>query len=374
MFADADIAARPPPRGGGGHRSVLVLGVALLFWSAIEVWSLLLNRLNGISPTADLAAGRIAGIFSAAVISAAAYAVLRRAPDRPGRRFALGAACAVASSAAYAAGMVILAEWLPVPHPAGARGLAQFAWETLFFLIPFSLWTVITLVFQAGRRDRDRDKRLSDALVAAREAELRALHYQVNPHFLYNALNSLSTLILDRRIEQADDMVQRLAAFFRGRLTVDPLRDVTLAEEIETQKLYLDLEQLRFSGRMRIDIDVPADLQAAAVPSLILQPLVENAVKHGVHPPGRCTVIALTASRTPQGLRIEVCDNGPKHPGPGSAGIGVGLENVRSRLRARYGDQATLTAGRETEAAFVARIELPFDPPAGPDPVPRLPE
>jgi two-component system LytT family sensor kinase len=333
-----------------------VFALALLFWSLIELWGYGLNLLVGILPRPALLPGQMAGIVEAGLISTLGWKIVRRsAAGSLRRRLFVGATASVASSSIYACGMIVLAEWMPIAGPPRAEGLVRFAYDALFFLVPFGLWTAVAIALESSRLGSERDARRSEALVAAREAEVRALHYQINPHLLYNSLNSLSTLILEGRVEQADNMVHQLAAFFRSNLTADPLNDVPLAAEVCNQLLYLRLEELRFGGRLKVAVDIPEALGAHLVPSLILQPLVENAVKHGVHEPGRDTRITITAGPQSGGLFIEVRDNGPG--GVVAPGTGIGLENVRKRLTARYGEKASLQVGRQGDG-FVARLEL----------------
>jgi len=358
MFDAAAEPTAPAPRRG--RTPVLRLAaLACAYWTAIEIWVQLLNQLNGVGAKPDLLAGRVLGVAAAALLSLGILGLVRNA--RIGTlagRMALGATAAVGASALYALSMFPIGQLVPVTKAPAPAGLPSFAWETLFFLIPFALWTVIVLVLESGRAVQEREARLAEALIAAREAEIRALHYQINPHFLYNALNSLSTLILDGRPEQADQMVGRLAAFFRANLASDPLADVRLADELAKQRLYLSLEELRYRDRLRIEVDAPAGLEDALAPSLILQPLVENAVKHGVHEPGRTTTIAIRAWRDGGQLRLQVADDGP---GSGvGGGAGLGLDNVRRRLRARYGATARLETACGPEG-FVATISLPLE-------------
>ena len=126
------------------------------------------------------------------------------------------------------------------------------------------------------------DQRAAVFAREAQEAQLRALRYQINPHFLFNTLNSLSSLVLTKRTETAEQMLMNLSTFFRATLSADPTADVPLEEEIKLQRLYLDIEQIRFPDRLTVEIDVPDELLDARVPVLILQPVIENAVKYGV--------------------------------------------------------------------------------------------
>jgi len=336
-----------------------IAGLALAHWTGVVLWSQALNNLNGVPWQPDVLPAEIAGALIAALISVGCYAAIRAGRRLPKWLWPWTAVLsAVAGSAMNAVAMAAVDQVLPMLRPEGASGLARFTWETLFFVFPFALWTLIVMVLESGQLVREREARLADALIAARDAEIRALHYQVNPHFLYNALNSISTLILDRRPTEADRMVMGLAAVFRANLTADPLADVRLAEEIDQQRLYLSIEKARYLGRLRVLVDVADELADALVPTLILQPLVENAVKHGVHAPGRETCIAIAAARDGDTLVIRVVDNGPG--ASSAAGTGVGLENVRKRLEARFPGRASLNAHGDPDGGFVAALRLPF--------------
>ena len=153
---------------------------------------------------------------------------------------------------------------------------------TWFFF--FAAWSAFYLATLAQAQALGAQRRAAQAEAAARAAQVRALRYQVNPHFLFNTLNSLSSLVMTGRAEKAEEMLLALSTFFRTSLSMDPSADVTLAEEIDLQRLYLDIEKVRFPSRLRVEIDIPQELELARLPALILQPLVENAIKYGVSP------------------------------------------------------------------------------------------
>ena len=142
-----------------------------------------------------------------------------------------------------------------------------------------------------------------------RLAQLRALRYQINPHFLFNTLNSLSTLVLKQRTEEAERMILNLSNFFRTSLTSDPAADVALSDEIGMQRLYLDIEKIRFPDRLSVAVDVPADLEDARVPGMILQPLVENAIKHGVAKSSRPVTVTIRARANGGSFHLTVEDD-----------------------------------------------------------------
>ncbi|HEX6375750.1 MAG TPA: histidine kinase [Allosphingosinicella sp.] len=210
----------------------------------------------------------------------------------------------------------------------------------------FAAWASFYIAISSAARLRAAERRAAGAERDAQAAQLRALRYQVNPHFLFNTLNSLSSLVMARREEEAEAMIVNLSTFFRSSLTLDPSEDISLAQEIEFQQLYLDIEKLRFPRRLDVNIDVPAALGGARVPPLILQPLVENAIKHGVArtaEPVRLTI----AAREEDGQLVLTVENdrGPAEPAKGEPGTGVGLINVCERLAARFGGEASCEHG-----------------------------
>ena len=225
----------------------------------------------------------------------------------------------------------------------------------------FVAWASIylALCYAAGMGALER--RAAQLRAAAQSAELRALRYQVNPHFLFNTLNSLSSLVMIGKKAEAERMIINLSTFFRTSLTGDPTEDVPLHEEILLQRLYLDIEAVRFPERMRVAIEVPAALEKVCVPGLILQPLVENAVKYGVSRARRPVTITIRASQEQDMLVLDVEDDGdPAIPGTAEHGTGVGLRNVRDRLDARFGEAQHCRWGPRPEGGFEVRLTMPL--------------
>jgi two-component system, LytTR family, sensor kinase len=232
--------------------------------------------------------------------------------------------------------------------------------STVFWGAPFGLWALGLLALTHDAEARRRELRLVEAQAQAHEAQVRALRYQVNPHFLYNTLNSIAALILDRRNDMAEAMVIRLSDFFRSSLSQDPLADAPLTREIELQRLYLDIEEVRFADQLQVEVRLPRELEDALVPGLILQPLVENALKHGLRGPGQPMRLTIAARAEADRLTLEVADDGRGQGAPGGGvGTGVGLKNIERRLAARFQDQARL-AVESTPEGFRARITLPL--------------
>jgi hypothetical protein len=197
---------------------------------------------------------------------------------------------------------------------------------------------------------------------AAQAAELRALRYQVNPHFLFNTLNSLSSLVMVGRQAAAERMIINLSSFFRASLVGDPSEDVRLAEEIRLQQLYLDIEQIRFPDRLRLEIELPDDLRDALVPGLILQPLIENAVKYGVSRSRRPVTIAIRAASERDRLLLTVEDDG--EPGSTAAeasqGTGLGLRNVADRIAARFDGDGSCRVHPLAPEGFRVELTMPL--------------
>jgi len=197
---------------------------------------------------------------------------------------------------------------------------------------------------------------------AAHAAQLKMLRYQLNPHFLFNTLNAISTLVLDDRRDAAYRMICSLSSFLRHSLESDPEQSVTLAQEVEALELYLGIERVRFGDRLSVVVDIDPDTRAARVPSLILQPLVENAIKYAVSTSEAGGRIELVARREGDMLDVHLRDDGPGITATSSAGgAGVGLANTRERLRLIYGERQHVgITNREPRGADI-HLRLPFE-------------
>jgi LytS/YehU family sensor histidine kinase len=246
-------------------------------------------------------------------------------------------------------------------HEMSQTPLAAIADQAMNGYFFFAAWGALFLALSYAAAVRAAEREAATYRTAARDAEIRALRYQVNPHFLFNTLNSLSTLVLKDQPEEAEKMILNLSTFFRTSLTADPGEDVTLAEEIKLQRLYLDIETIRFPERLSVEINIPQTLRNACVPCLILQPLVENAIKYGVSRSKRPVTVFISAREDSQGLVLTVEDNGePIDDNGASKGTGVGLRNVIDRLRARFGDDASCRFGRLPNGGFGVTLFMPL--------------
>jgi len=195
------------------------------------------------------------------------------------------------------------------------------------------------------------------ASALAQEAQLKMLRYQLNPHFLFNTLNAISTLVLDGQNRTANLAVSRLSEFLRYTLDQDPMKKVTLRQELDSLNLYLGIEKLRFGDRLRLEFDVDERAETALVPSLLLQPLVENAMKYAIAPREQGGSVTIIAGIEGGGLRLAVVDDGPGLPAaaPTGNGRGVGLRNTRERLKVLYGDAHRVEV---VDAAPGLRVEM----------------
>ena len=233
---------------------------------------------------------------------------------------------------------------------------------SVIWLFFFLAWSAFYLANQAQKEALGAQRRLADAESAAQAAQVRALRYQVNPHFLFNTLNSLSSLVMTGRADRAETMLLALSTFFRSSLSLDPS-----AEEIDLQRLYLDIEKARFPDRLHVEIDVPQELEPARLPALLLQPLVENAIKYGVSKSRKTILVRIEARHLGDGrMLLEISNrlkNGGKDELPAATheGTGLGLSNVCQRLEARFGSRANCRFGPMTGGGYKVSITMPVE-------------
>jgi two-component system, LytTR family, sensor kinase len=230
---------------------------------------------------------------------------------------------------------------------------------TLYLLIYFA----VAGAFHAldyHRRLRERELAASRLQASLAEAHLHALKTQIQPHFLFNTLNAVSVLVLKGETQCAIRMLSRLSDLLRLTLENSGAQEVTLREELELLGRYLDIERVRFADRLTVEIDAAPEAMEARVPSLILQPLVENAVRHGVAQTLGAGRVEVRATKDGERLRLEVRDTGPGLPAGGEVTDGIGLSNTRGRLAHLYGADARFTIGDAPGGGALAVVELPF--------------
>jgi hypothetical protein len=207
---------------------------------------------------------------------------------------------------------------------------------------------------------RDAERRAAEARTLAREAELRALKAQINPHFLFNSLHAISALATADG-SRAREMCVRLSDFLRSSLALGARESVPLREEMALARLYLDIERLRFGSRLHVDEDIEPGCEECNVPALLLQPLVENAVKHGVAGLVEGGSISLSARRSASAIAIVIANEFDADAVPGRT-TGLGLANVKRRLEVRYGREADFRAA-PSDSVYRVELRFPCEPP-----------
>jgi two-component system, LytTR family, sensor kinase len=228
----------------------------------------------------------------------------------------------------------------------------MLVWSALYFGIKYYLLV------------QEENQRLLKAMSMAQEAQLKMLRYQLNPHFLFNTLNAISTLILDQQTQLANTMVNRLSRFLRYSLDNDPMAKVTVAEEFDALALYLDIEKVRFGERLQLHFHLEPEAKDALVPSLLLQPLVENSIKYAIANAVGGGSIGVSASIDNGELVLAVADDGPgldMRVGRSPKGGGVGLNNIRDRLRELYGERQSFRLGATEPHGLTTTIRLPLE-------------
>jgi len=319
-------------------------------------------------------AGRRAAVVVAGILCTfVLYQLIQRVQPRSfGARLAVAFGAAIPLVIVYAAiNLLVFYYWLPLEDSpkiiADIQAKFPVAWEVVLILDSsirwyffFAVWAALYVAFGYANEMRAVERRANHFRIEAQTAQLRALHYQVNPHFLFNTLNSLSTLVLRGSKSEAETMIMNLSSFLRSSLAVDPEQLVSLDEEIALQRLYLDIEQVRFPDRLQVEVAMPKELENACVPVLILQPIIENAIKYGVAPSKGRIAVRLTAS-SEHGLLVVRVENNidPKAPVP-APGTGLGLGNVRERLLTRYGPTAGCEWGTSDTGGFFVSLWLPL--------------
>jgi hypothetical protein len=266
--------------------------------------------------------------------------------------YTLGVICTALSGvmALHFAGATTPLTWSTVAAQAFEAAIVLVAWSALYFGIKH----YVTVVEQRGK--------LAASEATAREAQLQALRYQLQPHFLFNTLNAISSLVVAGQPELATRMIAKLAGLLRSSLSFPETHEVLLRDELALTEEYLAIEQVRFGPRLAVTLNVSPEAWDAEVPRFFLQPLVENAIRHGI---SRCPgggEIAIRASTAQGFLQIQV-ENDRVEAASGSASEerqGLGLANTRTRLEKLYGDNGSMLISPEQNRRFLVSISFPF--------------
>ena len=357
------VSGPPLPRRVG-----LVLGTwaAVGLVSAIQVWLASLS-MGHATTFAAVAWWTVPVWLYWAPLTPAVAAVARRFPLERGR---LAGALPVHFTAAVALALGHLGWWLAWTQWVSPYALEDRAWSEMYWLYVQSrfnvsflvYWAILGAYFSFGYARRWRRSELDASRLEGQlsRARLDALRAQIRPHFLFNTLNAISARVA-RDPEGARHMIARLSDLMRMSLERDADQEIPLRDELEYVEVYLDIEQTRFGDRLRIEFDVDPEALDARVPNLVLQPLVENAVRHGVARMEGAGELRLTAARRNDRLAIRIENDAPADgETDGRTRTGLGLRNTRDRLERLYGADQRFDFQRELPGRAVAALEIPF--------------
>jgi hypothetical protein len=333
----------------------------LLAWLMLGLLLAAMLALSGSAWAPSLLFALPLALVYACATGYSAYYVCRAYPL--GQKRAAAIAGGIGLTALFAAGLwcAIGAAWNSLWQalaPSLALDLNPAITASMFGLgvLLYGLAAAVNYLLIESERVRQLETRELQVRLMAQDAELRMLRAQVDPHFLFNSLNSISALTsIDPAA--AREMVNQLADFFRHSLGLRAGRKVTLAQELEQVAHFIAIEQVRFGPRLRFEVEVGEGAADCLLPPMLLQPLVENAVKHGIGQMVEPGTIRIHAARAGSQLRIQI-ENDIDPDGAPKKGMGIGLENVRQRLAAGYGIEAGARWTRE-DARFRVELTLP---------------
>jgi two-component system, LytTR family, sensor kinase len=362
----------PGPQPDRLHHKLPPLSLIFVVWLIPALLSgfdtYMQNRLNGRPPQWRWVLFNSLDWLLYAVLTPLVFRASRRFPVRRGnlaQAIALHLAGALLMCIAWAGLGTILR--LVIFHRAG--------FDQSKILLEFVSWTFTTLPFGTGvyfalvgiehalffmTEARDREMQAAHLEAQLSEAQLGALRMQLNPHFLFNSLNAITVLVRDGANIAASRMLELLSELLRQVLRSEPGHETTLGEELNFVGRYLEIEQIRFSDRLRPRIDAAPEIASAGVPRFILQPLVENALRHGIARRSDSGLLEVTARREGNELVLRVRDDGPGLRTDPAAGPGVGLLNTRSRLATLYGESGTLEVADAAGGGVIATVRLPY--------------
>jgi sensor histidine kinase YesM len=287
----------------------------------------------------------------------------RRFPlDSPGRLRTVGVHLVflhlIVGAVLFAHGLVLFAGLQLTPRPFGATIQRAMGLAAPEFLLIYLVLLLSTFAIDYFRKYRDRELRTAQLEASLQAAKLSALQSQLNPHFLFNALNAVSALMY-RDVEAADAMLARIGELLRLTLAADGSHEIRLSEELELLERYLDIERIRFAERLAITVDVPDSALEVHVPPFALQPLVENAIRHGVARRSEGGKVLVSARRVDGRLQLRVVDDGPGLPAE-KVREGIGLRNTRDRLQQLYGTSQQLAFRKPDAGGLEVLMELPW--------------
>jgi two-component system, LytTR family, sensor kinase len=331
---------------------------------------------NEAIPWRNVVIGWMAGMYICALFTPPILSFGRRFPvdqglrwQRIGIHFAAAIVFSMASTALEVPVLAALGMLPPLRHP------ASFAFD-FWDLLPYDLhggiiryWAVIGLqaLFRSNREARRQERETLEVKVQSSQlaeqltaAHLSALKMQMHPHFLFNTLSAIMVLVRQGKGQAAETMLSRLSDLLRHTLDNVDAQEVPLWRELDFLRLYLSIEQVRFEDRLRVQIDAGPEVADALVPHMVLQPIVENAVRHGLGQSEESVLIHVSIARANGQLALTVEDDGPGCPDPVFNEKGIGLTNTRNRLKRLYGPAATFLAGNRIPRGVQVTMTLPY--------------
>ena len=257
--------------------------------------------------------------------------------------------------------LAVAVELTPERTPLGFWTAFTYALVATFFFNVLIYWVVVSVAhtIRFYRRDRERELRTAELETRLAQARLQALQMQLNPHFLFNTLHAISSL-MHKDVEAADRMLIRLSDLLRYALESTDEQEVPLRRELDFLDRYIEIEQTRFGDRLTITKEIEPETLDAVLPNLLLQPMMENAIQHGIEPHARRGHIVLKSARHGNAMRLEIRDNGDGLPGGTKPQEGVGISNSRARLQQLYGDQGQFRLANAPEGGLIVSIVVPW--------------
>ncbi|WP_286829785.1 MULTISPECIES: sensor histidine kinase [Kordiimonas] len=251
-----------------------------------------------------------------------------------------------------------------IPNFSQASGLGLFS-NAMFEATTLFAWSAIYFGYHFYTGMQEQKEQALKATAMAHQAQLKMLRYQLNPHFLFNTLNAISTLVLEKSEEDANKMLTKLSSFLRFTLVNQPTQRIPLDQELHALGLYLEIEKVRFSDRLNVEFDIDEQARSALIPSLILQPLIENAIKYAIAPEIDGGTISVSATVKNHRLTVSLKDSGPGIEDLNNivsqSGSGVGITNTKERLQQIYGDDHRITLENLEPQGLGIFIEIPCE-------------
>lgn len=338
----------------------MAIAMTLIFWLANISVQMFRSYLDGHADMGGLLLARTVTAAGGIALCFAIHLVVARLGHRPFATRALALVLIVPFAADACAWISYFAMSAFAPASVGPAGTSSTIIQAVLYWVWFMLaWAALYLALRYSYEVKASERRARIVEGLAHAAQLRALQNQISPHFMFNTLNSISALMLDGKAERAEAMLRRLSNFLRATLSLDALSDISLAKELEIQRMYLAIERERFPD-MTLEVDCAEDLGDALVPALITQPVVENAVKYGVAASLEPTRIGITARDRAGRLVVAIENDSKGGDRPAEAGLGVGLRNVRDRLRSRFGEADGFVAEAKPRGGFRVELTMPL--------------